>query len=99
MVGFISEQNLMDVLCDPSVRSAPVSDYMSTGVYVVDSQDPISTAATMLAKYGVRRLPVVENGRFVGVVTRRDLLAYSLRNPEPLSDPLLALIPVQGEYA
>lgn len=99
VVGFISEPNLMDVLFDQSVRSVPVSEYMSAGVHVVESHDPISTAASMLALYGIRRLPVVENGRLVGVVTRRDLLAYSLRNPEPLSEPLLELIPALGEYA
>ncbi|HEX3601481.1 MAG TPA: CBS domain-containing protein [Lacipirellulaceae bacterium] len=99
VVGFISEPNLMDVLFDQSVRNAPVSEFMSSSVHVVDSQDSISTAARMFALYGIRRLPVVENGRFVGVVTRRDLLAYSLRNPEPLSEPLLELIPALGEFA
>jgi CBS domain-containing protein len=99
LVGFISEPNLMDVLFDVSVREAQVSNYMSLSVHAVDSQDSISTAATMLAMYGIRRLPVLENGRFIGVVTRRDLLAYALRNPEPLSEPLLELIPALGEYA
>ena len=99
VVGFISEPNLMDVLFDVDVRTSPVSEYMSRGVHVVDSQDPISVAATMLSMYDIRRLPVVENGRFIGVVTRRDLLAYSLHNPEPLSEPLLELIPALGEYA
>jgi CBS domain-containing protein len=99
VVGFISEPNLMDVLFDESVREAPVSNYMSSSVHTLDSQDPISTAARMLAMYGIRRLPVLENGRFIGVVTRRDLLAYALRNPEPLTEPLLELIPALGEYA
>jgi len=99
VVGFISEPNLMDVLFELSVRSVLVSEYMSRGVHVVESHEPISTAAAMLALYGIRRLPVVENGRLAGVVTRRDLLAYSLRNPEPLSEPLLELIPALGEYA
>jgi CBS domain-containing protein len=99
VVGFISEPNLMDVLFDQSVRKARVSEFMSSSVHVVDSQDSISTAARMFALYGIRRLPVVENGRFVGVVTRRDLLSYSLRNPEPLSEPLLELIPALGEFA
>jgi CBS domain-containing protein len=99
VVGFISEPNLMDVIFDSSVRGASVSDYMTPGVHVVDSQDPIAMAATMLAMYGVRRLPVVENGRFIGVVTRRDLLAYSLHNPEPLSEPILELIPQIGDYS
>ena len=98
VVGFISEPNLMDVIFDPSVRKAPVSDYMTPSVHVVDSQDPIATAATMLAMYGVRRLPVVENGRFIGIVTRRDLLAYSLHNPEPLSEPILELIPQLADH-
>ena len=99
VVGFISEPNLMDVLFDESVRESPVSEYMSSSVHTLDSQDPISTAARMLAMYGIRRLPVLENGRFIGVVTRRDLLAYALRNPEPLTEPLLELIPALGEYA
>jgi CBS domain-containing protein len=38
VVGFISEPNLMDVLFDSSVRKEPVSEFMSRGVHVVDSQ-------------------------------------------------------------
>lgn len=99
VVGFISESNLMDVLFDLSVREAKVADYMIKAVHVVDSHDPISSAARMLALYGIRRLPVVENGRFVGVLTRRDLLAYASQNDEPLVEPLLELIPALGEYS
>jgi CBS domain-containing protein len=99
VVGFISEPNLMDVLFDADARMAPVSEFMSREVHVVNSQDPISAAARMFAIYGIRRLPVVENGRFIGVVTRRDLLAYSLQNAEPLTDPLIELIPALGQYA
>jgi CBS domain-containing protein len=99
VVGFISEPNLMDVLYDSAVRKEPVSEFMSRSVHVVNSQDPISTAASMFAVYGIRRLPVIEDGRFVGVLTRRDLLAYALDNDEPLSEPLIELIPALGEYA
>jgi CBS domain-containing protein len=99
VVGFISEPNLMDVLFDAEARKAPVFEYMSRDVHVVDSRDPIGMAAKMLTIYGIRRLPVVENGRFIGVVTRRDLLAYSLQHNEPLSEPLLELIPELSEFA
>ena len=96
VIGFISEPNLMDVLFDERVRTAPVTKYMSSSVHVLDAQDPLSTAASMFSMYGIRRLPVVSNGRFVGVVTRRDLLAYSLHHPEPLSDPQGELVPALG---
>lgn len=99
VVGFISEPNLMDVLFDESVRDEPVSGYMTRNPHVVGVQDSISAAATMFAMYGIRRLPVVENGHLIGVVTRRDLLAYSLLNSEPLTEPLVELIPALGEYA
>lgn len=99
VIGFISEPNLMDVLFDADARRSAVSNYMSRDVHVVDSQDSIGTAAKMLTIYNIRRLPVVENGRFVGVVTRRDLLAYALQHDEPLTEPLLELIPELCEFA
>jgi CBS domain-containing protein len=53
----------------------------------------------MFALYGVRRLPVVENGLLVGVVTRRDLLQFATKGDDTINDPLVELIPAIGEYA
>lgn len=99
VVGFISEPNLMDVLFDERVRNEKVSEFMTRDVHVADPNDSISSAATMFAMYGIRRLPVVEGDHLIGVVTRRDLLAYSLLNTEPFTEPLLELIPGLAEYA
>lgn len=99
VIGFISEPNLMDVLFDKEARSELVSNVMSREVHVVHADDPISTAASMLAMYGIRRLPVIEDGHLIGVITRRDLLAYSLLNTETLTEPLVELIPALAEYA
>jgi CBS domain-containing protein len=96
VIGFISEPNLMEVLFDQRVRTDAVTKHMSSSVHVLDAQDPLSTAAFMFTTFGIRRLPVLSNGRFVGVVTRRDLLAYSLRYPESLSDPQRELAPALG---
>jgi CBS domain-containing protein len=99
IVGFISEPNLMDVLFDEETRTRKVSDYMSSEVQMVRASDPIATAATMFAMYGIRRLPVIDEGRLIGVVTRRDLLAYSLLSTETFAEPLTELIPALAEYA
>ena len=99
LIGFISEPNLMDVLFDKGIRTQKVSDFMSGEVHVVCPEDPISIAASLFTMYGIRRLPVVENGHLIGVVTRRDLLAYSLRNAETFIEPLMELIPGLVEYA
>lgn len=99
IVGFISEPDLMDVLFDKSSRSMPVSAYMSDGVYAVAPDDFLTTAASMFALYNIRRLPVMENGTLVGIVTRRDLLPCAYKNDDTMSDPLVELIPPIGEYA
>ena len=99
VIGFISEPNLMDVLFDEESRTCKVSDYMSREVQMVHVNDSIATAATMFAMFGFRRLPVVEDGRLIGVVTRRDLLAHSLISSETFSEPLTELIPALAEYA
>jgi CBS domain-containing protein len=98
LVGFISEPNLMDVLFDADVRKANVSEYMTREVHFVRPDEPIATAAAVFAMYGIRRLPVIENGRLVGVLTRRDMLSHALFDPEPLAEPLEELIPGLVEF-
>lgn len=99
VVGFISEPNLMDVLFDQESRMRKVCDCMSSEVQVVHASDSIATAATMFAMYGFRRLPVVDNGRLIGVVTRRDLLAHSLVSTTAFVEPIVELIPGLAQFA
>jgi CBS domain-containing protein len=93
VIGMISELEMIDVAFDREIRNAPVSAFMSQEVQVIPADEPLSTAAQLFALYSFRRLPVVENGRLVGIVTRRDLMNYALRTDEVLSDPLMELIP------
>jgi len=99
VVGFISEPALMDVLFDREARCAQVSERMTRDVHMVRPDEPLAVAARMFTMYGVRRLPVVDRGTLVGVVTRRDLLGHSLQHPEPLMEPLVELIPSLAQFA
>lgn len=99
VVGFITGPDLMDVLFDESARSSAVSAFMSDSIYWLGPEDSISSAASLFALYGVRRLPVMENGAIVGIVTCRDLLQYALSGDQTLNDPLVELIPAVGEFA
>jgi CBS domain-containing protein len=93
IVGVISELALIDVVFDAAVKDALVSEYMTPEVHTVHPDDQLSRAAQLFALYSFRRLPVVEDGKLVGIVTRRDLMNYALRTKKILADPLIELFP------
>jgi CBS domain-containing protein len=99
VVGMISELQLLDVVFDSVARDTAVSEYMTREVVTVSPTDPLSQAATLFALYSFRRLPVVEGKTLVGMVTRRDLMNYSLQSGEFLTEPLVELIPELAELS
>jgi CBS domain-containing protein len=93
LVGIISELALIDVVFDGAVRNFPVSKYMTTDVYSVRPDDSLNRAAQLFALYDFRRLPVVEHGKLVGILSRRDLMNHALASGQQFSDPLVDLVP------
>jgi CBS domain-containing protein len=93
LVGMVSELVLIDVVFEEAVRVAPISKYMTIELQVVQPDEPLMRAAQLFTLYSFRRLPVVENGKLIGIITRRDLMNYSLGTNHMLGDPLIALIP------
>jgi CBS domain-containing protein len=55
--------------------AARVSDLMSQPPVTVEPETTVHEAAHIIVERGHSRLPVVEHGRYVGLVTRADVLA------------------------
>jgi acetoin utilization protein AcuB len=54
-------------------RAMRVSDIMTPNPVTVTQRNAIRTAINLMREGGFRRLPVVDRGRLVGVITDRDL--------------------------
>ena len=50
-----------------------VKDYMSSPINVIERNEPIQMARNLMFKYSIGRLPVLDNGKLVGIVTKYDI--------------------------
>ncbi len=54
--------------------AATVGEIMTPSVFTVRRNDLVRKAATLMADHGFDRVPVEENGKVVGIVSRREVL-------------------------
>ncbi len=62
-------------------------DVMTTDVVTVGPETPLSRIAAVLEEERIKRVPVVEHGRVIGVVSRADLLHAIAMAPEDQTAP------------
>lgn len=78
LVGIISEFQLLELVYEPRLKYSCVRDFMTRDVLTVSADDSLNTVANMFILHRIRRLPVVENGRLQGIITRGDVLRQLL---------------------
>jgi len=50
-----------------------VKDYMTAPIYVIERNEPVQRARNLMFKYGIGRLPVLDGGKLLGIVTKYDI--------------------------
>src|SRR6185436_15745644 len=75
LVGMVTDRDIVvrAVAEGRDPHTVHVGDVASRDVVTVEADDDLDEAMTLMAKHQVRRLPVVEDGRLVGVVAQADL--------------------------
>jgi CBS domain-containing protein len=60
----------------------PVREVMTTPVVTVAEDTPVQAIAEILREHRIKRVPVLHNGRVVGIVSRADLVRALAQTPE-----------------
>ncbi len=64
-----------------------VRDLMTTPAVTVTPEASIDAIATLLTQHRIKRVPVVQNGRMIGIVSRANIIhAYSQRSYAPTEE-------------
>lgn len=76
-LGIITDRDLMTRVIARGRESGPTPAraVMSHPLITATPSDPLDTVIALMKEHGLRRLPVVENGALVGLVTLDDVLA------------------------
>ncbi|MBH8555852.1 CBS domain-containing protein [Nostocaceae cyanobacterium CENA357] len=73
LVGIISRRDI-DIALHHGFSHAPVKGYMTTNVKTITPSTTLPQIESLMVTYDIGRLPVLENGQLVGLVTRTDVL-------------------------
>ena len=89
--GMVTDRDIVlrCVAADDDAQTVKVSDIMTRRIYSVDAQESIQNASALMARRQVRRLPVEEGGKLVGMVSLGDvakLQDYTTEAAEALSE-------------
>ena len=75
-------------------RQTPVSKYMSSKVVTGESTWDLTQVSSVMAKHQIRRLPIVQDGKLVGIISLGDVARYEdqtqvvAKSLQAISEPL-----------
>ena len=64
------------------LNSRRVQDIMTRDPITISAETPLEEAVELMKRHGIRRLPVVANGKVVGILSRSNLLLALLRKAQ-----------------
>ena len=75
-VGIITERNILERVVEPRLDPGTIwaKDIMSSPLVTVDPNDTVDEAAKIMAQKRIKKLPVVEGDKVVGVVSTSDIV-------------------------
>jgi len=77
-VGIVSERDFIKKICakELSIAQVKIGDIMSKILTIADPETPIEVAVQRMVNHKIRRLPILEEGKLVGIITVTDLAKY-----------------------
>jgi CBS domain-containing protein len=73
-----------------------VGEAMTAPAVTIEAHQPVTVAAARMLERGVNRLPVVEDGKLIGIVTRADLVRAFVRSDAEIAQEIRNDVVVRG---
>jgi CBS domain-containing protein len=94
IAGIISERDVVRKIAKAKafVMDQPVSDFMTAEVFTIAPAQTIEDCMAMMTEKHIRHLPVVEDGKLVGVISIGDVVKATITSQEFMIEQLRKFI-------
>ena len=79
LVGVVSEKDVLKLLCNMEDKPGTVGGYMTRDPVCFNEDDSLVDIAECLMENNFRRVPILSQGKVVGIISRKDVIAYILK--------------------
>jgi CBS domain-containing protein len=78
-IGIVTEEDLVRKLVSKNLlpEKVKIEDIMTSPLITVSPNTSLTSAMRIMLKNNIRRLPIVEDRKLVGIITNKDLLSVS----------------------
>jgi CBS domain-containing protein len=76
LAGIISEKDVLNLLFDSNIESAKVEDFMTKDIVSFEQDEDFLTICECLINNNFRRVPILADGKLVGIISRKDIIKY-----------------------
>ncbi len=80
LLGIISEKDILKFLYDPVTKPGNIEDIMTEDVIAFSQDDSLFDICDCLINNNFRRVPILNQGKLVGIISRADIIVYILKN-------------------
>lgn len=80
VLGVISEKDIVSFIFSGNVKTTKVKEAMSTKITSFPPDADIDKISLTMGEKVIRRVPIIENGKLVGIISRRSILRTVLKD-------------------
>jgi CBS domain-containing protein len=79
IAGIVTEKDVLSLLYNTGDRAGKVEDFMTREVASFDQNDNLIDITESFINNHFRRVPITDNGKLVGIISRKDIITYILK--------------------
>jgi CBS domain-containing protein len=74
IIGMISERDILNFMFSGNLKLTKVKEAMSNSVISFSSDTDIDKLCLAMGEKQIRRIPIIERGKLIGIVSRRSII-------------------------